>query len=82
MAVVIGAPLYANSVGIVPIMEALVGKGMPLGNLLAFMTSVVVVSIPELMILNKIIRWQLIAAFLAITLFGAMIMGYVFNWIV
>ena len=82
MAVVIGAPLYANSVGIVPIMEALAGKGMPLGNLLAFMTSVVVISVPELLILNKVIRWQLIAAFLAVTLAGAMIVGYVFNWIV
>ena len=79
MAVVIGAPLYANSVGIVPIMEALVGKGMPLGNLLAFMTSLVAVSLPEILILQKVLKWQLIAAFLAVTLSAAIIIGYIFN---
>ena len=79
VAVLLGAPLYANSVSILPIMEALANKGVPLGNLIAFMTAVVTVSIPELLMLKKVMRWQLIAAFLAITLIGVMIMGYVFN---
>jgi len=79
LAVLLGAPLYANSVGVIPIMEALVGKGVPFGTVLAFMTSVVTVSLPELMILKKVMRWQLLAMFLGITLFGVIIMGYIFN---
>ena len=78
-AVLIGAPLYANSVGILPIMEALVNKGVPLGNLLAFMVGVTAVSLPELIILKKVMRWQLLAAFMAVTLAGAIMMGYFFN---
>ena len=79
LAVLIGAPLYANSVAIIPIMEALVGKGVPFGTVLAFMISVVTVSLPELMILKKVMRWQLMVAFVGITLIGVTIMGYVFN---
>jgi len=81
-AVLLGAPLYANSVSVIPIIEALVGKGVPLGTALAFMTSVVVVSIPELLILGKVMRWQLLALFLSITLIGVIIMGYILNAIV
>ncbi len=79
LATLIGIPLYANSVSVIPIMEALVGKGVPLGTALAFMTAIVTVSIPEIMILKKVMRWQLISAFLGITLIGIMIMGYIFN---
>jgi len=79
MATLFGSPLYANSVGVIPIMEALVGKGIPLGTALAFMTAIVTVSIPELMILKKVMRWQLLATFFGITLIGIMIMGYIFN---
>jgi hypothetical protein len=78
-AVMLGAPLYANSVSVIPIMEALVGKGVPLGTALAFMTSVVVISIPELLILKKVMKWQLLAMFVSITLIGVVIMGYVLN---
>ena len=60
-------------------MEALANKGVPLGNLIAFTTAVVTVSIPELLMLNKVMRWQLLAMFLAVTLSGVIIMGYVFN---
>jgi uncharacterized protein len=81
-AVLLGAPLYANSISVIPVMEALVGKGVPLGTALAFMTSIVVVSIPELLILRKVMRWQLIAWFVGITLLGAVIMGYVLNAII
>jgi hypothetical protein len=78
-ATLIGAPLYANSVSVIPVMEALVGKGVPLGTALAFMTAIVTVSIPESMILKKVMRWQLLAAFFGITIAGIIIMGYIFN---
>ncbi len=79
LATLIGAPLYANSVSVIPVMEALVGKGVPLGTALSFMTAIVTVSIPEAMILKKVMRGQLLAMFFGITMIGIMIMGYIFN---
>lgn len=79
VATLLGAPLYANSVSVIPVMEALVQKGVPLGTALSFMTAIVTVSIPESMILKKVMKWQLLAAFFGITLIGIMIMGWVFN---
>lgn len=79
LAVLLGAPLYANSVTVIPIMEALVGKGAPLGTVLAFMTAIVTLSIPEALILKKVMRWQLLAIFFGITTLGIIIMGYLFN---
>jgi uncharacterized protein len=81
IATLLGAPLYANSVSVIPVMEALVQKGVPLGTALAFMTAIVTVSIPEIMILKKVMKWQLLASFFLITIIGIMIIGYVFNWI-
>ena len=81
LATLLGAPLYANSVSVIPVMEALVGKGVPLGTALAFMTAIVTVSIPESMILKKVMKWQLLAWFFGITLAGIVIMGYIFNTI-
>ena len=82
MATLLGAPLYANSVSVIPIMEALVGKGVPLGTALAFMTAIVTVSIPETMILKKVMRWQLLALFFGITIVGIITMGYILNAVV
>jgi len=79
LATLMGAPLYANSVGVIPVMEAMVEKGVPLGTALSFMTAIVTVSIPESMILKKVMRWQLLAWFFGITLIGIMIMGHIFN---
>ncbi|MFH0875401.1 MAG: permease [archaeon] len=79
VAVLLGAPLYANSISVIPVMEALVGKGVPLGTALAFMTAIVTVSIPEILILKKVMKWQLLAIFLGITIIGIIIMGYVMN---
>lgn len=79
IAVLLGAPLYANSVSVIPIMEAMVGKGAPLGTVLAFMTAIVTLSIPEALILKKVMRWQLLAIFFGITIIGIVIMGYLFN---
>jgi len=81
LATLLGAPLYANSVSVIPVMEALVGKGVPLGTALAFMTAIVTVSIPEGLILKKVMGWQLLALFFGITITGIIIMGYLFNWI-
>jgi uncharacterized membrane protein YraQ (UPF0718 family) len=80
LATLLGAPLYANSVSVIPIMEALVQKGVPLGTALSFMTAIVTLSIPEFLILKKVMKWQLLAAFFGITLVGIMMMGYALNW--
>ncbi|PIV37499.1 permease [Candidatus Roizmanbacteria bacterium CG02_land_8_20_14_3_00_36_15] len=81
LATILGAPLYANSVSVIPVMEAMVGKGVPLGTALSFMTAIVTVSIPEAMILKKVMKWQLLALFFGITIIGIMIIGYIFNFI-
>jgi len=81
LAVFLGAPLYANSVSVIPIMDALVGKGVPLGTVLAFMTAIVTLSLPEALILKKIMKWPLLAIFFGITIIGIMLMGYSFNFI-
>jgi uncharacterized membrane protein YraQ (UPF0718 family) len=81
MATLLGVPLYANSVSVIPIVEALVGKGIPLGTALAFMTATVTLSIPEALILKKAMKWQLLALFFGITTTGIMVIGYLFNLI-
>lgn len=79
IATLLGIPLYANSVSVIPIAEALIGKGIPLGTILSFMTATVTLSIPEALILKKAMKWQLLAIFFAITTIGIMLMGYIFN---
>lgn len=79
LAVILGSPLYANSVSVIPVMEALVLKGVPLGTALSFMTAIVTISIPQALILRKVMRWQLLALFFGITILGIIIMGYLFN---
>ncbi|MCX6727103.1 MAG: permease [Candidatus Shapirobacteria bacterium] len=81
VATLLGVPLYANSVSVIPVMEALVGKGIPLGTALAFMTATVTLSIPEALILKKAMKWQLLAIFFGITIIGIMIIGYLFNYL-
>jgi hypothetical protein len=81
LAVLLGVPLYANSVSVIPIMEALVGKGVPLGTTLAFMSAIVALSIPEALILKKVMRWQLLALFFGITIVGIILIGYLFNFL-
>lgn len=78
-AVLIGVPLYANSVSVIPIIDALVGKGVPMGTALAFMTATVTLSIPEALMLKKLLKWQLLAMFFGITTVGIILMGYLFN---
>ncbi len=81
LAVIIGMPLYANSVSVIPVIEALTGKGIPLGTSLAFMTSTVTLSIPGLLILKKAMNWKLLTAFIMVTSIGIIVIGYLFNWI-
>jgi hypothetical protein len=81
VATLLGVPLYANSVSVLPVMEALIGKGIPMGTALAFMTATVTLSIPEALILKKAMKWQLLATFFGITTIGIMLIGYLFNYL-
>lgn len=78
-AVVLGVPMYSNAAGVIPIVEALIGKGAALGTVLAFMMSVIALSAPEMIILRKALKPQLIATFAGVVAFGILIVGYVFN---
>jgi uncharacterized membrane protein YraQ (UPF0718 family) len=78
-AVVIGIPMYSNAAGIIPIVEALLAKGAALGTVLAFMMSVIALSLPEMIILRKVLKVRLIATFAGIVGAGIMLVGYVFN---
>ncbi|MEO8411411.1 MAG: permease, partial [Propionivibrio sp.] len=80
-AVVLGVPMYSNAAGIIPIVEALIGKGAALGTVLAFMMSVIALSAPEMIILRKALKPPLIAAFAGVVAGGILLVGYVFNWI-
>ena len=81
-AVLIGIPMYSNAAGIVPIIEALLGKGAALGTVLAFMMSVIALSLPETVILRKILKPQLITTFLGVVGGGILLVGYLFNLII
>jgi uncharacterized membrane protein YraQ (UPF0718 family) len=81
LAVLIGVPMYSNAAGIIPVVQALLGKGAALGTVLAFMMSVIGLSLPETIILRKVLRPQLIAVFVGVVTVGILIVGYVFNLI-
>ncbi|WP_457675588.1 permease [Thiolapillus sp.] len=78
-AVVLGIPMYTNAAGIVPVVEALIGKGAALGTTLAFMMSVIALSLPELLILRKVLKLPLIATFVGVVGAGILLVGYLFN---
>ena len=78
-AVLIGIPMYSNAAGIIPIVEALLSKGAALGTVLAFMMSVIALSLPEMIILRKVLKVRLIAIFVGIVATGILLVGYVFN---
>jgi len=78
-AVVLGIPMYSNAAGIIPIVEALLEKGAALGTVLAFMMAVIALSLPETIILHKVLKWQLIAVFLSVVGAGIIFVGYLFN---
>jgi uncharacterized membrane protein YraQ (UPF0718 family) len=81
-AVAIGVPMYSNAAGIVPVVEALLGKGAALGTVLAFMMSVIALSLPEMIILRKVLKPRLIAVFIGVVASGIVMIGYLFNMLI
>lgn len=81
-AVLAGIPMYSNAAGIVPVVEALLGKGAALGTVLAFMMSVIALSLPEMVILRKVLKPQLIAVFIGVVGMGILCTGFLFNLII
>jgi uncharacterized membrane protein YraQ (UPF0718 family) len=81
LAVLVGVPMYSNAAGIIPIVQALLGKGAALGTVLAFMMSVIALSLPEAVILRKVLKLPLILTFFGVVALGIMLVGYLFNWI-
>lgn len=80
-AVILGIPMYSNAAGIIPIVQALLEKGASLGTVLAFMMSVIGLSLPETIILKKVLKIQLIGIFIGVVGVGIVIVGYLFNFI-
>lgn len=81
IAVIIGVPLYSNAAGTIPVVQALIGKGLPIGTTLAFMMAVNALSLPEFIILRKVLKPRLIATFFGTVAFGITVIGYLFNYI-
>jgi len=81
VAVLIGIPLYSNAAGIIPIVQSLLEKGAALGTVLAFMMAVIGLSLPEMIILRKVLKLRLIIIFIGIVGFGILMVGYLFNLI-
>lgn len=79
VAVLIGVPLYSDAVGIIPVAEVLLQKGVPLGTVLAFMMAVVALSAPEMLILRKVVKWPLLALFAGYLATAFVIVGVLFN---
>ena len=82
VAVVVGIPMYSNAAGIVPVVEALLGKGAALGTVLAFMMSVIALSLPEMVILRKVLKPKLIGIFIMVVGCGILFTGFLFNLII
>lgn len=81
VSVLIGVPMYSNAAGVIPVVEALLGKGAALGSVLAFMMSVIALSLPEMVILRKVLKPRLIAVFVGVVACGILLVGYLFNMI-
>lgn len=82
VAVLLGIPMYANAAGVIPVVQALLGKGAALGTVLAFMMSVIALSLPEIIILRKVLKPVLIAVFAGIVAAGILVVGYLFNLVI
>jgi uncharacterized membrane protein YraQ (UPF0718 family) len=79
LAVLVGVPMYSNAAGIIPIVQSLLGKGAALGTVLAFMMAVIALSLPEAIILRKVLKPRLVAVFFGVVAMGIMAVGYLFN---
>ncbi len=82
LSVLLGVPMYSNAAGIIPVVEALLGKGAATGSVLAFMMSVIALSLPEIVILRKVLKPKLIGAFICVVAVGILLVGYLFNIII
>ena len=82
LAILVGIPLYSNAAGIIPIVSVLIEKGVTLGTALAFMMSVIGLSLPEIIILKKVLKWQLIGVFIGVVCVGIVNVGLFVNYIV
>jgi uncharacterized membrane protein YraQ (UPF0718 family) len=78
-AVLLGVPIYSNAAGIIPVVQAVMEKGAALGTALAFMMSVVAISLPEMIILRRVLKWQLLGIFIGVVALGIVIVGFLFN---
>jgi uncharacterized membrane protein YraQ (UPF0718 family) len=78
-AILIGIPMYSNAAGIIPVVQALLAKGAALGTVLAFMMSVIALSVPEMIILRKVLSLRLIAVFISVVGAGILAVGFLFN---
>jgi uncharacterized membrane protein YraQ (UPF0718 family) len=82
ISVLIGIPLYSNAAGIIPVISVLIEKGASIGTALAFMMSVIGLSLPEMIILKKVLKIQLIMVFIGVVATGILIVGYIFNLLI
>lgn len=80
LAVIVGVPMYSNAAGVIPIVQALLAKGAALGTVLAFMMSVIALSLPEMIILRKVLKIRLILVFISVVASGILVVGFVFNF--
>ena len=81
VAVAIGIPMYSNAAGMIPVVQALLGKGAALGTVLAFMMAVIALSLPEMVILRKVLKPRLIGTFIGVVGLGILLVGYLFNFL-
>ncbi|HWI93222.1 MAG TPA: permease [Flavisolibacter sp.] len=79
IAVIMGVPMYSNAAGVIPVVQVLVAKGIPLGTAIAFMMGVIGLSLPEAMLLKKVMTWKLIGTYFGTTVFFMIVSGYLFN---
>jgi uncharacterized membrane protein YraQ (UPF0718 family) len=82
LVVVLAVPMYSNAAGTIPIVQALLDKGMPVGTTLAFMMAVTAISLPEFVILRRVIKLPLLAVFIGTVTTGILVIGYLFNFLV
>ena len=80
-AVILGIPLYSNATGVIPVAEAMLIKGVAVGTTIALMMSVAALSLPEMLILRKVVKWQALALFAAILAIAFTMVGWIFNLI-
>ena len=80
--VLLAVPMYSNAAGTIPIVQALLGKGLPLGTTLSFMMAVTAISLPEFVILRRVIKPPLLAVFAGVVTTGILIIGFMFNFLI